>query len=441
VRASLARGIIRRVTDQAPSLTDAVDRWKSAPTPLRLSCRVQPYAWGQRNRDAFIPALLGLTPKPDEPYAELWIGGHPLLPATLSIGGVDMALDRLIAIAGETVMGAPAIGKFGAQLPFLMKVLAAARPLSIQAHPNRAQAEAGFAREEAAGIPFDAPARNYRDPNHKPELIVALTPFFALDGFRPVAEIVATLKSVPELAPLLDRAAPAGVDDRSWLRDLFSRVMSAGAADVDVALQTLVRRLDAEDASSPFAKDRIEHWVLRASRLVIGAEKLDRGLLALLLLNLVVLEPGQALYLDAGEPHAYLEGVGVEVMANSDNVLRGGLTPKHVDVPELLNVLTFRGRPTRVLRPDAGGVYPTPVAEFEATDIKLAGTETYRGPESHGAVILLALGGEAVLETAGTPMPMKKGDVVLIPAALRSYSVHPIGPAAHLFQSGVPMQR
>jgi mannose-6-phosphate isomerase class I len=405
---------------------------------LRLSCRVQPYAWGQRNRDAFIPALLGLTPKPDEPYAELWIGAHPLLPATLGVGGVDLTLDQLIAMAGETVIGAPAIEAFGAQLPFLMKVLAAARPLSIQAHPNRAQAKAGFAREEAAGIPFDAPERNYRDPNHKPELIVALTPFFALDGFRPVAEIVATLKSVPELAPLL---AADTSDERSWLRDLFARVMSTAGADVDTALKALIRRLYDEDARSPFPRDRIEHWVLRASHLVIGAETLDRGLLALFLLNLVVLEPGQALYLDAGEPHAYLEGVGVEVMANSDNVLRGGLTSKHVDVPELLDVLTFRARPTQVLRPDAGGVYPAPVEEFEATDIKLAGTETFHGPESHGAVILLALGGEAVLETAGTPMPMKKGDIVLIPAALGSYSVRPIGHAAHLFQSRVPTRR
>ncbi|WP_166866246.1 mannose-6-phosphate isomerase, class I [Salinibacterium sp. ZJ70] len=275
------------------------------------------YAWGSRTA---ISELLG-TPASGAPEAELWLGAHPGSPARL-VGEERTLLD----VAGD-------------RLPFLLKVLAAAAPLSLQAHPTMAQAAEGFARENAAGVPLDAPHRNYKDAFHKPELIYALSdPFRALSGFRPVAETRAVLAPVeddPRMRPLADRLTG---DDA--LRDVFAWLL-AGGSDVDDLVAAVVEASATADGPSwETVRTLAEHFP--------G----DPGIAISLLLHTVELAPGEALYLPAGNIHAYLEGLGIELMASSDNVLRGGLTPKHVDVPELLEVLDFTPGPAPYLAPE-----------------------------------------------------------------------------------------
>ncbi|MBW4033082.1 MAG: mannose-6-phosphate isomerase, class I [Acidobacteria bacterium] len=275
------------------------------------------YAWGSTSTMA---ALLGTVPS-GRPEAELWLGAHHGSPSRLADGGGSLA---------DVVDG---------HLPFLLKVLAAASPLSLQAHPTTAQAEAGYLAENAAGIPLESPARNYKDSSAKPELIYALSDEFrALCGFRPVTETRALLQPVAgdeRIAPLLDRL----LDDSS-VRDTFAWLISRGEG-VDELIAALIE-------SSAGADDDAWDTVRRLA----GAFPGDPGIAISLLMHTAVLRPGEALYLPAGNIHAYLEGVGIELMAASDNVLRGGLTPKHVDVPELLKVLDFRPLPLPYLEPE-----------------------------------------------------------------------------------------
>jgi mannose-6-phosphate isomerase len=409
----------------SPATRAAIEGWTRAPAPLLLTGGVQNYAWGQRNAAAIIPRLLGVAAESDRPYAELWLGAHPVLPATVTVNGVVVNLIDLIAAAPAFVLGQTCLETFGPQLPFLMKVLAAAHPLSIQAHPNRAQAEAGFAREEATGIPLQAAHRMYRDRNHKPELIVALDEFVALKGFRPVEDIQATFARAPELAPLLRAPAPPtsdGVDARSaWLRALFTHLLSPAAVEVDVALAAWLRRLEVEDRAQSLSDGQPAYWVRRAAQTLGAATAAtaapDRGLLAFCLLNLVHLRPGQALFLGPGDLHAYLEGSGIEVMANSDNVLRGGLTPKPIDVEALIATLTFDAGTPQILNAAADGHYNTPAKEFVTARLALpsGGVVTLTG--ARGADIVLLLEGHGQLADTLA----RAGQAFLIPAGLGSY--------------------
>jgi mannose-6-phosphate isomerase class I len=425
--------------------SEVVSGWQRDPTPLRLVCGVQHYDWGERGAQALIPRLLGESPGAGRPYAELWIGAHPALPASVALAAAPMTLIDLIERAPEVTLGAGSIRRFGRELPFLMKVLTAERPLSIQAHPDRAQAEAGFAREEAARIPRDAPHRSYRDRNHKPELIVALADFFALEGFRPVGEIAASLGANPELAGLLADpvgAAPvddsASVDARAWLRRLFERCLSPVEAATGAGLQALLDRLDHEASAAPPGRDDPRYWLLRTARLLPPSPSPDRGLLCFYLLNLVHLRAGEALFLTAGEPHAYLEGRGLEVMASSDNVLRGGLTPKHIDLPELMRVLTFGAHPAQVLQPDSEGRYVTSADEFEARMSSLAPGGLAREAHASSATLLLVVEGEAVLEAGAHQIAMATGQAWFIPAAIAHYRLRPVQAGARVFSVTVP---
>ncbi|MFZ5445384.1 MAG: mannose-6-phosphate isomerase, class I [Myxococcota bacterium] len=317
-----------------------------------LDNRIQPYAWGSPTA---IPTLLGRTPN-GAPQAELWLGAHPSAPSTLSSG---VALDVHLAKDPARFLGPRVEHRFGTQLPFLLKVLAAAQPLSLQAHPTLAQAKAGFAREETAGLARSAPHRNYKDPNHKPEIICALTPFRALCGFRARADSVRLFKGL-------------GLDtsrlEQHGLQAYFAHVMTLPAAVQGALVDQLI------DAARTPVKG-FEAECALAQRLATLYPR-DVGIVGAMLLNLLTLEPGEALYLDAGNLHAYLEGTGVELMANSDNVLRGGLTPKHVDVPELLSVLDFRDGPARVLRPTGSpeAIYETPAPDFRLSRLSLDGS-------------------------------------------------------------------
>jgi mannose-6-phosphate isomerase len=272
-----------------------------------------------------------------KPQAELWLGAHPVAPSRTPSGE---SLAAWLAADAPTRLGARVLERFGPQLPFLFKVLAAAEPLSLQAHPSLAQAKAGFARENAAGVPLTAPHRNYRDANHKPEIICALTRFEALCGFRAVSDTVRVLEAF---------GVDASTLKSEGLRAYFEQVMTD---------RSLVAQLVSAPAPRGFEKEA--ELVARLHRKYPH----DVGVLGALLLNHLTLEPGEALYLGAGNLHAYLSGTGVELMANSDNVLRGGLTPKHVDVRELLSVLEFTDGPAQVLRASSDGTYVTPAPDF-----------------------------------------------------------------------------
>ncbi|MFJ8098710.1 mannose-6-phosphate isomerase, class I [Streptomyces griseofuscus] len=322
----------------------------------RLDNTVRPYAWGSPTA---IPHLLGVEPT-GEPQAEMWMGAHPGAPSRTARG----TLAEVIDADPERELGKETVARFGPRLPFLLKLLAAGAPLSLQVHPDLEQAREGYADEERRGVPIDAPHRNYKDANHKPELICALTEFDGLCGFREpahAAELLAAL-GVDSLKPYVDLLGAH--PEEAALREVLTAILCADRADMarTVAAATAAcARLGGDHA--PYAG--LAHQFPG-----------DPGVIAAMLLNHVRLQPGEALFLGAGVPHAYLDGLGVEIMANSDNVLRCGLTPKHVDVPELLRVVRFEAGDPGVLRPEAAPdgeeVYETPIDEFRLSRYALA---------------------------------------------------------------------
>ncbi|GAA0321429.1 mannose-6-phosphate isomerase, class I [Streptomyces polychromogenes] len=364
----------------------------------RLTNTIRPYAWGSTTA---IPALLGVEPT-GEPQAEMWMGAHPGAPSRLDRGAGETTLSAVIAADPEGELGAAAVAKFGPALPFLLKVLAAGAPLSLQVHPDLAQARAGFEDEERRGVPIDAGHRNYKDPNHKPELICALTPFDGLCGFRPPLEAADLLEGlgVDSLKPYVDllRAHP----EDAALREVLTAVLTADREEM--AHTVAETAAAAERLGGPYAP---------YAGLVHDYPG-DPGVIAAMLLNHVRLQPGEAMFLGAGIPHAYLDGLGVELMANSDNVLRCGLTPKHVDVPELLKVVVFEPTAPGVLRPEGDGeeVYETPIDEFRLSRFVLAPGGASRAlPDTAPQILLCTAGAPAVGELALAP-----GESVFVPA-------------------------
>jgi mannose-6-phosphate isomerase len=386
---------------------------------------VRPYAWGSRT---VIAAMRGLpTPSP-HPEAEMWLGAHPGDPSYLvtADGGRTSLLDALRADP-DALLGPDRATKWSGNLPFLLKVLAADEPLSLQAHPSAAQAVEGFARENKAGIPVDAATRNYRDASHKPELICALTEFHALVGFRPIAQTVALLRTldVPELAPHV--ALLAAQPDADGLRALFTTWITLPQSVLDRALPALQEACVRVAQAGEFRAEA--RMALELSERYPG----DAGVLAALLLNLAVLQPGEALYLPAGNLHAYLTGAGVELMANSDNVLRGGLTSKHVDVAELLRVLDFRPCSPPVLHgteADGWVRYDTDAAEFLLR--RLAGDGETAVPDS-GPRILLCTGGSVRVRGPQGEQAIGRGESLWLAAGDTGVTVLPQEPGTQLF--------
>jgi mannose-6-phosphate isomerase len=357
---------------------------------------VQPYAWGS------LTAIAGLLGRPPSatPEAELWLGAHASAPSTV-VGPAGLEpLSRYILYSPVTALGREVLARFGPNLPFLLKVLAAAHPLSLQAHPSLQQAQEGFSREEALGVPRSAAHRNYRDPNHKPELLCALSEFHALCGFRRTDESVALLEGLG-----LDASRLKSDGIRGYFEWVMTRPVSE-RADLARAAVAACR-----DRTPPgFAREC--GWAAKLGAQYPG----DVGVLGALLLNLVTLKPGEALYLPAGKMHAYLEGVAMEIMASSDNVLRGGLTPKHIDVPELLKVLDFHDGPIELVAPQGDvAVYQTPAPDFELTRLRLTGNQlklSRRGPD-----ILLVVEGAVELESGSERHRLHRGASVFVDAA------------------------
>jgi len=388
---------------------------------------IQNYAWGSHTA---LASLRGAAAPSREPEAELWMGAHAKAPSLVLPGREP--LSQLIEREPEAMLGATVRARYGARLPFLFKVLAAETPLSLQAHPTLEQAQAGFAAEEAQGVALDAPTRNYKDASHKPELLCALTPFSALCGFRKIEDTLALFQALnlPHVSFLVDILE--GRPTAEGLSQLFSTLLGLSAERrAELARETLDRCTLLAAVAGPFQHEF--SWAVTIGVLYPG----DVGIISALLLNLVKLSPGEAVYLPAGNLHAYLQGVGVEIMANSDNVLRGGLTPKHVDTRELLHVLRFNAGPVDVLRGEMQGsarVYQTPAAEFELQSFRLLPGENPTVTDRRGPEIVLCQEGQVTVLQPNEQHTLSQGQALFIAANEPSYTLRGDG---SLFRASV----
>ncbi|MCK4773669.1 MAG: mannose-6-phosphate isomerase, class I, partial [Candidatus Krumholzibacteria bacterium] len=368
-------------------------------TGLILQNTIQEYAWGSHTA---IPDLLG-TPSPSEnPQAELWMGAHPKAPSLVRTDDGLSPLDELIRLEPDAILGGELSARFDGKLPFLFKVLAAAEPLSIQAHPTLEQAGEGYARENNLGIPLDAPNRNYKDDNHKPEILCALTPFWVLNGFRKIDRIVELLQQIGPEELIGEIRTLATEQDSGGLKRFFSAIMT-----MDKDRQARAVWQTVAYAAGQSQDDPLWSWIATLDNKYPG----DIGVLSPVLLNLLKMEPGQAMLCEAGQLHAYLDGLGIELMANSDNVLRGGLTPKHVDVPELLNTLTFEKKEVKLYRPDDRGNYPSESDEFLLSVISIDADHPFESAKHRNVEILICTSGRGAVHGAGTGeiIPFEKG--------------------------------
>ncbi|MCD1284426.1 MULTISPECIES: mannose-6-phosphate isomerase, class I [unclassified Brevibacterium] len=410
----------------------------------RLQNTVKNFDWG--SPDA-IPAILGTVPD-GTPCAELWLGAHPLSPSRLDLGeaqaqsenrayghaegssgavktksetGSRRGPNLIEFLAGdpEGLLGHDSVRAFGARLPFLLKVLSAQKALSIQVHPNSEQAAAGFAREESAGPDLDAPNRNYKDPSAKPELIYALTDFHALTGFRPRKAVRATFERM-----LSQPLTPGSLD---FLGELIAALKSLSETKALSRVVELVlgdpRAIGLLDEVAEHGIDELpEGHISRLGSTVDPAQTFcelhedypgDPGVLVGLMLNRVHLQPGEALAMEAGVMHAYLFGTGIEVMASSDNVLRGGLTGKHVDIPELRRIAKFTSSSPRMVEPDRDGVLVGSTEDFALQALRCPRLKTL---ERRGASIVLCTSGTITLTSLGSSVTLERGESVFIAA-------------------------
>ncbi|UVC31040.1 mannose-6-phosphate isomerase [Pantoea sp. SOD02] len=387
----------------------------------KLNNSLQNYAWGSKTA---LTELYGIENPQGLPMAELWMGAHPKSPSTVEINGEARSLREVIDADKIATLGNAVAERFG-ELPFLFKVLCADQPLSIQVHPSKAAAEEGFARENAAGIPLSAAERNYKDANHKPELVYALTPFQAMNGFRELHEIVSLLEPVagahPQIAHFLENA------DEANLAKLFATLLSLQDEAKSRAIGVLKSALNAREG---------EPW--QTIKSIATDYPDDSGLFSPLLLNVITLQPGEAMFLFAETPHAYLKGVALEVMANSDNVLRAGLTPKFIDIPELLANLKFQAKPAATLltQPQHDGEtlnFPIPVEDFAFAIHGLSAAPQALAQNS--AALLFCIEGQAVIEKSGQQLVLKPGESCFVAANESPVNVAGTGRLARVFNT------
>ncbi|CAV26227.1 mannose-6-phosphate isomerase, class I [Vibrio atlanticus] len=391
---------------------------------FKLDNVIQNYAWGSKDS---INQLFGIVNPNQEPQAEIWMGAHPN--GCSKVDDTGEPLSHMIDENRIDVLGGYTAARFG-ELPFLFKVLAAETPLSIQVHPNKRKSELGFERENALGIPLNASNRNYKDPNHKPELVYALTFYKAMNGFRPIDDIIALFEEadIPSLAIELD-VLKANADSDS-LKSFFSAIMSLEGERKEATLDELYAA-HARPAKTVMGREALQYSI-EFKQYYPG----DIGLFAPLMLNTVELAPGEAMFLFAETPHAYVQGTGLEIMANSDNVLRAGLTPKYIDVPELIDNTIFEPiKPEDIrLKPvlkEGKMSYPIPVDDF-GFDILSANDES-KSQYLRSAEILFCVEGEATVTSEGRSVSLKPGESVFVSSNSSVYQYQGNGILARAF--------
>jgi mannose-6-phosphate isomerase len=372
---------------------------------LPITGKVQHYAWGGYY---YIPKLLNIPVKKGETYAEFWLGAHDRGSAELKNGPENtVVLKDYIQAFPEQTLGEKAARTFG-RLPFLLKVLDVRDMLSIQVHPSKQNAHDAFQAENEKGIQMDSPLRNFKDDNHKPELMLSLSEFWLLHGFKSPKALQGILREIPELHFLV----PIFGGDN--YKKLYQHVMEMPQAQVDRHLKTLLERIIPYYHIGKLNKDKEDFWAARAALTYSQEGHVDRGIFSIYFFNLLHLQPGQAVFQDAGLPHAYLEGQNVEIMSNSDNVLRGGMTPKHVDVPELLKHVKFEATIPNIITGKAVGeeklVYATPAPDFELSRFQITKGQSVR-LVSHSAEIFLVFSGSVeVTENERAGFKRNKGE-------------------------------
>ena len=375
---------------------------------------IQDYAWGDKNA---LKELFGIENPDSKPQAEIWMGAHPKAPSMVIDGGNRISLIDFVDNDPDSVLGGKVSADFSGKLPFLFKVLCAGEPLSIQSHPSLEQAKIGYAKDDAAGIDLSAFNRNYKDDNHKPELICALTPFKAMNGFREISEIIALLEEL-NLDSVKEALAELTANpNKEGLKKFYTWMMSLEKSDVMALTAEAITACEGKKGNQAF------DTLIFLNTFYAN----DIGIMCAIMLNVVDLEPGQAMYLDAGELHAYIQGTGMEIMANSDNVLRGGLTPKYVDVPELLSTLSFNSGKVKILTPQptslaCESMYSTPVPEFDFSVIEVSGNEFVSATE-RTVEILFCGKGKGIITVDGSDVVLSPGKSYLVPASVSYYSI------------------
>lgn len=402
-----------------------------------LDCDILDYAWGDHT---FIANLQGRQ-SVAKPEAEMWIGAHPKAPSRLRSTG--QKLHKAIAEQPEEMLG-PDIARTFGELPFLWKVLAASQPLSIQVHPNTEQAIEGFEKEEQLGLEITSTRRNYRDRRHKPELIYALTSFDALSGFRPITQTLELLNLLEEAAGKTNTSVLSGLD---LLRSRLQESKTNGVSRV--VSWVLNNSKEAQHALFGLLEAALCHWLEHGPDSVRELSWVcrlndrypnDPGIAVAFLMNLTVLRPGEAMFLKPGLPHAYLRGAGLELMANSDNVVRCGLTKKHLDVQEMLRIVDFTPAPISVIKPNFAAESDsvqshkihTNASEFDLTCVRMKGRwrQSTKGPQ-----LLMVTKGELQIRSSGRTLELTPGRPVWIPARQKTFTVHGEG---ELFKCSVP---
>ena len=385
------------------------------------------YEWGGQS---FIPQLMHVDNTIGKPFAEYWMGAHPSAPAMVATAEGAKALDQMIQENKLEFLGASIADRFGS-LPYLFKILDVKKMLSIQVHPSKENAEKGFLKEQLAGIAIDAPHRNYKDQNHKPEVMVALSDFWLLHGFMPA---IALKERLTSLAPLESLLPIFGQDDYAGLYSHFMRLDQAAA---DAILKPLMEIAVQEVAAGKVDKTHPHWWANQYYGGVVPTSNIDKGILSIYILNIVHVPTYQGVFQGAGLLHAYLEGQNIELMANSDNVLRGGLTPKHIDIEELLQHIQFEPTYPSILKGDLINSnelqFPCPVPDFGLTKIQLRGGETYTN-ETNSFEMFLVMQGDVQLDG----IELKPGELAAVKAG-SAYHIQSTGSeTAVIFKSFVP---
>ena len=369
--------------------------------------KIQNYAWGGSE---FIPNLLGIE-STREKCAEYWLGAHQNAPSEVLIENEKRPLNNFLNTDLIEKLGQKIASKFG-RLSFLFKVLDVKEMLSIQVHPTKIEAEKGFKLENEMGIPLKAANRNYKDDNHKPEIMVALGEFWLLHGFLPEDKLRTILKNIPEFTHLLP------VFESQGYFGLYKKVMEQSDEENNRILQPLIDRILPGYKAGKLEKSNPAYWAAKAVDSSTNTTILDKGIYSIYFFNVVKANKGEAVFQDAGIPHAYLEGQNMELMANSDNVLRGGLTPKHVDIPELLKHVEFKATIPNVMQGELQKdglerIYKSPAPDFELSQITLNAKQNYKS-ETKTAQILILLEGIASIKQQNTTLHLKKGASVLL---------------------------
>ncbi|MFV0448400.1 MAG: mannose-6-phosphate isomerase, class I [Vibrio sp.] len=384
--------------------------------------KIQNYPWGSVDS---VHQLFNIANPKSEPQAEIWMGAHPNGCSEVEVNGQSLLLSELVAQDKEAILSATTAQQFG-ELPYLFKVLAAAQALSIQVHPSKEEAEIGYEKENLAGIAANAANRNYKDPNHKPELVYALTPYQAMNGFRSLSDIISNFEElkIEQLSTLI--AALKQAQNETGLETFFTQLLSLQGAEKTTAVEALLAYAQTNASEPLFA------LILELAQQYPG----DIGLFAPLMLNVLTLQPGEAMYLDARTPHAYLKGTGLEIMANSDNVLRAGLTPKYMDVPELAKCTKFAEKPasTLLLAPveqENVLLFPVPVPDFK---FAIFPKPDHVQVSANSAEILLPLDADMTLQSPdGQSVTISKGQSVFVPAYTQNYQLTSAGRVARAY--------